>query len=410
MERQHHAQSASGTLIVSLMAGYSIVYMDKNMISTAIIPIADQYGLDPGQTGTIMSAFFLGYTLTLIFSGWLADRFGSKPVLMGSMMLIGIFSFLFGFANGLPFFILIRFLAGMGHGGYPPSCSKAIAENFPQERRTFVQALILSTSGIGGILAFTLGANLISSNWHVAYSVLGACYLVACVLILIFVPGTPRKAVAGKVEHIEADAAAAASQEPKVGVWELLKNRNVLALFLALLFLNILLYGTMSWMPSYVTKTFNLSISQAGILLAVNAVFSTVATIFSGQLLSKLFLGREKQAIVGSTVITSVLVIVFLFLQNVWLSLACMILISCFAVLAFTGMFTWPHKIMDSHLIGSAIGITSTGGTIGGFLAPVISGYLVKAAGGSFFWAFSFLALMSLLSGLVVLTVKVKQE
>ena len=30
-------------LITALMFGYSLLYMDKNMISTAIIPIAEQY-------------------------------------------------------------------------------------------------------------------------------------------------------------------------------------------------------------------------------------------------------------------------------------------------------------------------------------------------------------------------------
>ena len=30
-------------LITALMFGYSLIYMDKNMISTAIIPIAEQF-------------------------------------------------------------------------------------------------------------------------------------------------------------------------------------------------------------------------------------------------------------------------------------------------------------------------------------------------------------------------------
>ena len=45
-------------IIVALMAGYSMVYMDKNMVSTAIIPIAKQFGFSTSQTGMIMSMFF----------------------------------------------------------------------------------------------------------------------------------------------------------------------------------------------------------------------------------------------------------------------------------------------------------------------------------------------------------------
>ncbi|MFD1902911.1 MFS transporter [Enterococcus termitis] len=138
-------------LILALMAGYSMIYMDKSMISTAVLPITKQFNLDPGQTGMIMSFFFLGYSMMQIPGGWLADKIGSKKVLMLSLAVVSIFSYAFGAVSSLMLFMTIRFFAGVGHGGYPPSCSKSIADNFPQERRTFVQSLILSTSGIGGI-------------------------------------------------------------------------------------------------------------------------------------------------------------------------------------------------------------------------------------------------------------------
>ncbi|KRK78908.1 hypothetical protein FD03_GL001267 [Companilactobacillus nodensis DSM 19682 = JCM 14932 = NBRC 107160] len=51
------------------MAGYSMVYMDKNMVSTAIIPIAKQFDFSTSQTGLIMSAFFLAYSCLQIPGG-----------------------------------------------------------------------------------------------------------------------------------------------------------------------------------------------------------------------------------------------------------------------------------------------------------------------------------------------------
>lgn len=81
MENRVEKSSLKGkstVLILTLMFGYSMVYMDKNMISTAIIPIAAKFSLDTGQTGLIMSFFFLGYSLMQIPGGWLADKIGSK--------------------------------------------------------------------------------------------------------------------------------------------------------------------------------------------------------------------------------------------------------------------------------------------------------------------------------------------
>ncbi|WEV73015.1 MFS transporter [Bifidobacterium sp. ESL0790] len=407
------AKQGGVMLIVALMAGYSVVYMDKSMISTAIIPISQHFHLDSGQTGLIMSAFFLGYSLMQIPGGWLADKFGAKRVLMVSVLVIAAFAFLFGAMSGLILFMVMRFFAGMGHGGYPPSCTKSVAENFPQKRRTFVQSLILSTSGIGGILAYTLGAHMVTANWRMAYDVLGVFYLIAFVLIAIFVPshkGEAARAAKAKAEAKAGNTTAAEADAPKVGFKDVITNPNVLVLFVAMLLLNLVLYGNMSWLPSYITKTFGLTINQASWLLALNSVFGTVATIFAGSLLSKLFLGREKLAVGGSCVVVAVLIVAFVMSHNLVLSLILLILISMVSTLAFTGIFTWPHKIMRAEIIGSSIGVINTGGTLGGFLSPMIIGQLIKASGGSFTTAFLFLAAAGVACALVVLLVKVPKK
>lgn len=379
-------------LIFTLMAGYSMIYMDKSMISTAVLPITKDFNLDAGQTGMIMSFFFLGYSLMQIPGGWLADKIGAKKVLMLSLAIISLFSFAFGTVSRLLLFLVIRFLAGIGHGGYPPSCSKSIADNFPQERRTFIQSLILSTSGIGGILAFTLGANLINANWRYAYLALGTLFAVALILVVFFVPNqVPSQA---------------ASHKSSLGFTQVITNRNVLVLCLAMLLLNFLLYGNMSWLPSFLAQKFTLNIQTIGYLLAVNAIFQTLATMFAGILLSKLFLGKERVFIIGATVISALLIIAFVISNHLILSMIFLILVSIVSVAAFTAIFTWPHKIMDPSSIGSSIGVINTGGTLGGFLAPMILGQLIKAANGSFTVAFGFMAVASLLCGVTIIGVK----
>lgn len=47
--------------------------------------------------------------------------------------------------------------------------------------------------------------------------------------------------------------------------------------------------------------------------------------------------------------------------------------------MVFTTLFTCPHKLFASKQIGSSIGIINTGGTLGGFLAPLILGFIIKS-------------------------------
>ncbi|RNE08580.1 Hexuronate transporter [Lacticaseibacillus paracasei] len=233
-------------------------------------------------------------------------------------------------------------------------------------------------------------------NWHYAYIAMGTLFLVALLFVWRFVP----KGQDGNRK--------ASDQTEKTSFLAMLKNRNVFVLFLAMLLLNVLLYGNMSWLPSYITSTFNLSISQAGMILAINAVFQTIATIFAGQLLSKLFLHKEKRVILIATLMVAALLVGFVLSSNLYISVGLLLLISMISVTAFTAIFTWPHKIMDANIIGSSIGIINTGGTLGGFLAPMVIGFLVQAAGGSFVPAFLFMAVMSLLCGMTVIAVKTK--
>lgn len=398
VELSNQNSSSGVKTIVALMAGYSMVYMDKNMVSTAIIPIAKQFNFTTSQTGMIMSMFFLAYTLMQIPGGWLADKIGAKKVLLLSLGIICFFSYAFGFVSSLMLFFAIRFGAGLGHGGYPPSCSKAVAENFDKEQRVMVQSGIMTTSGIGGLLAFVLGANVIAINWRYGYILLGTMFLIAFLLVLFLLPkDTPA------TEQTDSP-----KNEVKVPFKEVITNRNVLLLFVIMILLNITYYGAMSWLPSYLTKTYQLSLGAAGAILAVNAISQVIGSFMTGIILSKWFEGKQKQFILICSIISAACIYTLVNIHNVALSLVLVALIGMTTISAFTATFTWPQKIFKQEVIGSSVGIINTGGTFGGFLAPIIIGALVQSAGGDFKIGFIFLAISIIVGGIGTFTVNTK--
>lgn len=385
-------------LITALMFGYSLMYMDKNMISTAIIPIAEQFQLSTSQTGLIMSFFFLGYSLMQIPSGWLADKIGYKKVLILSLGLVSLFTFAFGFGGSLVIFIVIRFFAGVGHAGYPPSTSKGIAVNFTKDRRTFIQSLILSTSGIGGILAFLIGARLVDWNWHNAYYVLGALFILSLLMVIFFVPND----IVVKQKKVE-------STKSQTSFKSVILNRNVLTLFIVMILINMAYYGNMSWLPSFLKEKFTLSISTVGTILAINAVGGTIASLLAGILLTKFFVGKEKGLFLINAMISSVSFAGLVLTDSLALSITLLYVLTFCITIFFVGIFSWPHKILPGNVIGSSIGVINTGSTIGGFIAPMTFGALVAIAGGSFSIVFISLSVVMVIAGLIALTVKTEQ-
>jgi Major Facilitator Superfamily len=51
-----------------------ISYADRSNLATAILPMSQQFDWSKSFEGTVLSAFFLGYALTQMLGGWLADK------------------------------------------------------------------------------------------------------------------------------------------------------------------------------------------------------------------------------------------------------------------------------------------------------------------------------------------------
>jgi MFS family permease len=368
-----------------LMLGYTIIYMDKTVIGTAIIPIAAEYGLNATQKGLIVSLFFLGYSIMQVPFGYLADRFGYKPVLIFSLSSCVVFTLLFGIAGAFPLFLAIRFCMGVGDAGYPPSSAKSVALNYPVKKRPFAQSLLLSTGGIGGILAAVVGVNMIGSfGWRSIYLLMAGIFALALLGIILFLP----------------NRRAAGAQAEKINVREIVTNRSVWFIFFAMMSYNIVIYSLNTWMPSFVVKTFRLTIKQISPLIAAAALLGVFGALLAGKLFGR-FIGREKPMLLGIAAALAAL----LGVASVTRQYTAVCVLLCLSVflceLLFVGLFTWPHKILDKKIIGSSIGVINTGGTLGGFIGPTLFGAVIDASGGSFVPAFIGMGVFALLAGVL---------
>src|SRR5213079_2622883 len=105
--------------------------------------IVKNLSLDASQLGIILSSFFFGYAFMQIPGGWLADRFGSRKVIVVAVLMWSVFTGLTGLAWSLTSLLLIRLLFGLGEGSFPAGSTKAISDYFPKERRTKAQSTMM---------------------------------------------------------------------------------------------------------------------------------------------------------------------------------------------------------------------------------------------------------------------------
>ena len=381
-------------LIFSIMLGYALTYMDKNMIAAAIIPIEGELGLNASKSGLLMSMFFIGYTVMQFPSGWLSDKIGPKKVLLISIGTILIATIFFGFVSTLVLLMVIRLISGLGHAGVPTSSAKVVANNIHPKQKMFVQSLILSTSGIGGILAFTLGSTLINMNWRYAYYGLAILYAVSILMILFFFPKEKR------VPNVK--------QENKIPISVVFKDKNVFILFAALLFLNIVLYGYVSWLPSFFGINYGFDLKEISIILSINAILMSVGALSSSLMVDKVFKGNNKLFALISVIVCALACIVFALAGSLVVSIIMMFIFTLASNATFVTLFSWPHKLIEQEVIGSSIAIINIGSTFGGFLSPIITGYLITTFGGSYNVAFIAMGISAFICGLIILFVRTK--
>ncbi|KAG1667951.1 hypothetical protein FOA52_008323 [Chlamydomonas sp. UWO 241] len=167
------------------MAAVSVIisYADRSNISTAILPMATDFGWDKAFQGVVLSSFFAGYALTQMLGGQLADRYGGKIVLTAGISIWSICTGLIPMAAaaGTVPLLGMRVLLGLGEGVAFPAIHSLIARNVPYASRGTAVGLVTAASYGGTALAFGVSPWLIANwGWPVAGMIgPGVCLLAA---------------------------------------------------------------------------------------------------------------------------------------------------------------------------------------------------------------------------------------
>ncbi len=153
-------------MCISMMLGYMPWYN----FSAVSKYITTDFGLTAGDMGTILSAFQVGYVVTVIATGWLADRVGNKNVVAWATLSTGVLSTMFAWlVRDFASILVLRLLTGLSAGAiYAPGMS-LLSGWFPSNERgralgAYTAALTaayasgyLVASSLGSIYSWRIG-------------------------------------------------------------------------------------------------------------------------------------------------------------------------------------------------------------------------------------------------------------
>ena len=382
--------------LILIFLGYTCVYLDKNIISLSVIPIAQDLGIDAGQKGLILSAFFLGYTLFQIPFGFLGNRLGSRKIMIFAVFLIGLLMICLGMGFSFLYLLLVRFAAGsFAHAGYPSAVSAFVTKEVEPDKRGPVQSSMIASSGFAGIVGPILVAPLLTLvGWKMTYFIYGGIVIVIGLLMIKGIPKSSGKPIVS-------------ANQANISFFEVIKDRNVWITVFAAFFINAAVYGMTGWIASYLVDEFSLTMNKMAMMSALIGLVMMISAMFAGSMIGRYFKDREKQVILVASTMGAIVAFLLARSHSLVLSMIFLAIAVAAASISFATLMSLPVKLFAEREVSTKYSIINAIGVSGGFFAPMIIGWLVNASG-SYGGAFSFIALVFILAGIVSLAIQTK--
>lgn len=382
-------------VLAALFITWIVNYLDKFSMNVAIIPISEEFNLNPSQAGLVISAFFVSYAIMQLIGGFLSDKYGARLVILVSVFLWSIFTVITGFTWSLLSLIAIRFLFGLAEGSFPAASTLAVADYFPREERGRAKSVLSAATTVGAIVSTILAAVLITSigwrNLFILFGILG----IFLTLVLYFVLKEPASSTNN--EKVKKN---------KVPLKLLVKVPMLWPLMIIYFGVNTVNWGLTSWMPTYMVKVKNLDMLQMGVLAIFPALGALFAALLAGYLVDKLGAGKEKFIIIFGSFIAALSLFFMTTVDSIATVIVFQTITTAGAFLASTTILTLPLKYFSHEIIGTATGIIYFGGQLAGAVSPYVMGLIITIFNGSYNAAFLFLIGMIVFAALLAFKLK----
>src|SRR3954469_7818116 len=131
------------------MIGWMLDAFDVMLFALVLPAVAAELHLTNAQSGLLGSVMLIAAAGGGVASGRLADRFGRTRVLMASIAIYSVFTFLCGLATTLEQFVILRVFLGIGMGGVWSSGAALVSESWPSASRGRALGFMQSGGAIG---------------------------------------------------------------------------------------------------------------------------------------------------------------------------------------------------------------------------------------------------------------------
>lgn len=388
-------------------------YADRQAIFSVFTPIKTEMGLSDVQLGIVGASFMWVYAGAGWLAGLVGDRFKRKTLIIGGLIFWSLITVATAFCRNYTQLVLCRALEGFGEAFYFPASMALVSDYHGRDTRSRAMSLHQSSVYAGTIAGGSVAGIMADHyGWRSSFYLFGWCGVLLGI-VLLFLLREPRRGQAeGAAEQrqfdLRAEVAALLAQPLvrgliavlivaslivlsvttrtnsilmlvtmiAVGVLLMVKTPMMRVLMLVFIGANFVAMIFLTWMPTYLTRTFKMSLSMSGVNATVYLQIASVLGVLSGGVLAD----RLAKKYAGGRMMTQALGLLagvpFIFLTGWTLSVPVLI-VAMIGFGYFKGMYDaniWAslYDVVRPERRATAVGVMNSIGWLGGGLAPVM--------------------------------------
>jgi EmrB/QacA subfamily drug resistance transporter len=184
--------------VVPAIIGSALLMQTLNAtsINNALPAMARALHVEPLRLNLAITMYLLASAVFLPISGWMADRFGAKRILMIAMVLYASASAACGFANSLPELVAFRLAQGCAGAMMGPVGRLVLLRTTPKSELVGAMSVVTMPALLGPVVGPVLGGAIVTFvSWRWIFFLNLPIAFAGVLLVRAFVPNVKEQAV-----------------------------------------------------------------------------------------------------------------------------------------------------------------------------------------------------------------------
>jgi ACS family tartrate transporter-like MFS transporter len=376
-------------LLPFLFLLYLIAFLDRMNVGAAALQMPGDLGFNDRVVGLGAGMFFIGYLVLEIPGALIAERWSARRWIARIMISWGIITALMAFIHTAREFYFVRFLVGAAEAGFFPAVIVYLSHWFRYRDRAKATAVFYAASPLSYVVGSPLAGLLLGISWlglrgwRWLFILEGIPAVVFGVITVFYLTDWPRDATwlsederARITSELEQEKLAKQSVR-RYTVWQAFSERDVILLTLSYFCATTGGYGIAFWLPTILKRLSG----QSDLRVTLFASFPYLAGFLVQQLNgwhSDRTCERRWHAAVPIFLCGVTLLLAVIFGSNTTLAVILFTLVGACYFAFHPSFWAVPTAFLSESAAAASIGLINSLGNLGGFVGPLMMGYLVN--------------------------------